>query len=70
MYQIGQQLDQSTRGALNKSTKMEREGRLETGSRLAAWRCDAAGPESGDAVIQKGRPAEGVAREEEGVEDR
>jgi hypothetical protein len=68
--QPGQQLDQPAGGASNKSTKMEREGRLEAGSRSAAWRCDAAGPGSGGATIQKGRPAERVVRGEEGVEDR
>jgi hypothetical protein len=49
---------------------MEREGRLEAGSRSAAWRCDAAGPGNGGAAIQKGRPAGGVAGGEDGVEDR
>jgi hypothetical protein len=68
--QPGQQLDQPAGGASNKSTKMKREGRLEAGSRSADWRCDAAGPGSGGAASQKGRPAGGKAREEEGVEDR
>jgi hypothetical protein len=68
--QPGQQLDQPAGGASNKSTKVERESRLEAGSWSADWRCDAAGPGSGGAASQKGRPAEGKAREEEGVEDR
>jgi hypothetical protein len=36
--QPGQQLDQSVGEASNRSTEVEREGRLEAGSRSAAWR--------------------------------
>jgi hypothetical protein len=39
--QPGQQLDQPAGEVSNKSTQVEREGRLEAGSGSAAWRCDA-----------------------------
>jgi hypothetical protein len=65
--QPGQQLDQPAGGASNKSTKVERDGRLEAGSRSTAWRCDAAGPGSGGAASLKGRPA---GEREGGVGDR
>ncbi|KAL9117138.1 MAG: hypothetical protein Q9187_006331 [Circinaria calcarea] len=63
--QPGQQLDQPAGGALNKSTKVEREGRLEAGkpvSGLALRRC---GPGSGGAASQQGRPAGGKQEKRE-----
>jgi hypothetical protein len=75
--QPGQQLDQPAGEASNKSTKVEREGRLEAGSRSAAWRCDAVplrGPErrrskpEGEASW-KGSERRGRSRRQKGRDD-
>jgi hypothetical protein len=52
--QPGQQLDQPAGEASNKTTKVEREGRLEAGTRSAGWCYDAAGPGSCGAASQQG----------------
>jgi hypothetical protein len=52
--QPGQRLDQPAGEALNESTKMGGEGRLEAGSRSKPC---AAGPAGGGAASQKGRPS-------------
>ncbi len=63
-------MDQLAREASNKSTKIERESRLEARSRSAAWRCDVTRPGNGGATSQQERAARREAKEEEEVEDR
>jgi hypothetical protein len=65
--QPGQQLDQPVGEASNRSTKVEREGRLEAGSRSAAWRCDAVplrGPEAAAQQARRGDQLGGKRKKE------